>query len=227
MWTWNQPCLVRQYLTIILDKYSLLDEVRTGCYRNLFHPDQLISGCEDAANNYARGHFTVGRKVIDQCVNQIRKVAHSCSYVQGFIIIDSMAGGTGSGFSTLLSERLSIEYTKRSKFQVAIYPAPRLETCVVSPYNSVMNTHSSIDFIELSVIMDNEALYEMCTDCLLIQRPTLNNTNRLIAQVIFGNYLYEIDFRNNVTLGNVIEFILLLGYEVLDLHLSDYNRYIQ
>ena len=30
------------------------DEVRCGTYRQLFHPDQLVAGKEDAANNYAR-----------------------------------------------------------------------------------------------------------------------------------------------------------------------------
>jgi hypothetical protein len=29
--------------------------VRSGTYRELYHPDQIISGKEDAANNYARG----------------------------------------------------------------------------------------------------------------------------------------------------------------------------
>lgn len=37
---------------------TVVDEVRTGTYRQLFHPDQLISGKEDAANNFARGHYT-------------------------------------------------------------------------------------------------------------------------------------------------------------------------
>lgn len=37
---------------------SVIDEVRTGTYRQLFHPEQLISGKEDAANNFARGHYT-------------------------------------------------------------------------------------------------------------------------------------------------------------------------
>ena len=39
---------------------TVVDEVRTGTYRQLFHPEQLISGKEDAANNYARGHYTIG-----------------------------------------------------------------------------------------------------------------------------------------------------------------------
>lgn len=37
---------------------TVVDEVRTGVYRQLFHPEQLISGKEDAANNFARGHYT-------------------------------------------------------------------------------------------------------------------------------------------------------------------------
>ena len=40
---------------------SVIDEVRTGTYRQLFHPEQLMSGKEDAANNYARGHYTIGK----------------------------------------------------------------------------------------------------------------------------------------------------------------------
>jgi tubulin alpha len=40
---------------------TVIDEVRTGTYRQLFHPEQLISGKEDAANNYARGHYTIGQ----------------------------------------------------------------------------------------------------------------------------------------------------------------------
>ncbi|XP_037077890.1 tubulin alpha chain-like [Pollicipes pollicipes] len=39
---------------------TVVDEVRTGTYRQLFHPSQLQTGKEDAANNYARGHYTIG-----------------------------------------------------------------------------------------------------------------------------------------------------------------------
>ena len=39
---------------------TVIDEIRTGTYRQLFHPEQLISGKEDAANNFARGHCKLG-----------------------------------------------------------------------------------------------------------------------------------------------------------------------
>lgn len=33
-----------------------IDEIRTGAYRQLFHPEYLISGKEDAANNCTWGY---------------------------------------------------------------------------------------------------------------------------------------------------------------------------
>lgn len=51
-----------------------LDEVRTGTYRQLFHPEQLITGKEDAANNYARGHYTIGKEIVDLVLDRIRKL---------------------------------------------------------------------------------------------------------------------------------------------------------
>lgn len=54
--------------------YYFVDEVRNGTYRQLFHPEQLVTGKEDAANNYARGHYTVGKNLIDQVLDKIRKL---------------------------------------------------------------------------------------------------------------------------------------------------------
>ena len=42
----------------------LFFQVRTGTYRNLFHPENMITGKEDAANNYARGHYTIGKEQV-------------------------------------------------------------------------------------------------------------------------------------------------------------------
>ena len=36
-----------------------------GTYKHLFHPENMITGKEDAANNYARGHYTIGKEQIE------------------------------------------------------------------------------------------------------------------------------------------------------------------
>lgn len=61
-------------LAISNDTFLFPDEVRVGRYKELFHPEQLISGKEDAANNYARGHYTVGKDIIDRVMERIRKM---------------------------------------------------------------------------------------------------------------------------------------------------------
>jgi len=39
----------------------------------------MISGKEDAANNYARGHYTIGKELIDNVLDRIRKLSDNCS----------------------------------------------------------------------------------------------------------------------------------------------------
>ena len=52
---------------------TVVDEIRTGPYRQLFHPKQMITGKEDAASNYARGHYTIWRKQVDHVLDRIRR----------------------------------------------------------------------------------------------------------------------------------------------------------
>ncbi|KAJ6777333.1 TUBULIN ALPHA-1 CHAIN [Salix koriyanagi] len=53
-----------------------------------------------------------------------------------------------------------------------------------SPYNSVLSTHSLLEHTDVAVLLDNEAIYDICKRSLDIERPTYTNLNRLISQVI-------------------------------------------
>ena len=108
---------------------TVIDEVRTGTYRQLFHPEQLISGKEDAANNFARGHYTVGKEIVDLVLDRVRKLADNCTGLQGFLCFHSTGGGTGSGFASLLLERLSIDYGKKTKLGFSV----RIKTSISRP----------------------------------------------------------------------------------------------
>ncbi|KAL8709822.1 MAG: hypothetical protein Q9220_005438 [cf. Caloplaca sp. 1 TL-2023] len=163
---------------------NVVDEVRTGPYRQLFHPEHMITGKEDASNNYARGHYTVGKELIDQVLDKVRRVADNCSGLQGFLVFHSFGGGTGSGFGALLMERLSVDYGKKCKLEFCVYPAPQVATSVVEPYNSILTTHTTLEHSDCSFMVDNEAIYDICRRNLGIERPNYENLNRLIAQVV-------------------------------------------
>jgi len=166
---------------------NVVDEVRLGKYRQLYHPEQLISGNEDAANNYARGHYTIGRNHIDLVMERVRLLADQCTGLQGFLVFHSFGGGTGSGFTSLLMERLSVDYGKKCKLEFAVYPAPQLASSVVEPYNSILTTHCTLEHSDCCFMVDNEAIYDICRRNLDVERPSYINLNRIIAQIVSSN----------------------------------------
>jgi len=163
---------------------TVVDEVRVGTYRQLFHPEQLITGKEDAANNYARGHYTIGKEQIEVTMDRIRRMADQSNGLQGFLVFHSFGGGTGSGFASLLLERLSVDYGKKSKLGFSIYPAPQVSTAIVEPYNAVLYTHTTLEHCDCVFLVDNQAIYDLSQNNLAVERPTYTNLNRLIAQII-------------------------------------------
>ncbi|XP_006895653.1 PREDICTED: tubulin alpha-4A chain-like [Elephantulus edwardii] len=68
---------------------------------------ELITGKEDAANNYARGHYTIGKEIIDLVLDRIRKLADQCTGLQGH----NFGGG------------LNVDLTE---FQTNLVPYPRI-----------------------------------------------------------------------------------------------------
>merc|ERR550525_1553280 len=110
-----------------------------------------------------------------------------CKPVQlsaSFMIFHACGGGTGSGLGCLMLERLSVDYGKKSKLSFTTWACPQVATAVVEPYNTVLCVHSLLEHTDVTIMMDNEALYDICRRNLDIERPTYTNLNRLQAQII-------------------------------------------
>ncbi|ETO36151.1 tubulin alpha chain, partial [Reticulomyxa filosa] len=123
----------------------------------------------DAANNFARGHYTIGEQIIDKVNDRLRKLVDNCDNVMGFVIGHSVCGDTGSGLGALILERLAVDYIKKPK---------------IKPYNALLATHWLLDHTEVSLLLDNEAIYGICQKQLRIAKPDVDNLNKLISKVI-------------------------------------------
>ncbi|XP_054289114.1 tubulin alpha-4 chain-like [Macrosteles quadrilineatus] len=163
---------------------TVIDEVRTGPYKGLYHPEQLLSAKEDAASNFARCYYSMGGPMERAIMQRISKVTEDCDGLQGFFVYHSLGGGTGAGLTALLLEQLACEYPKKSRLEFLVYPSPKVSSSVVEPYNSVLMTHKCMDNADCSFIVDNEALYDICMEKLDIERPTYVNLNRVIGQTV-------------------------------------------
>jgi len=150
----------------------------------MFHPSYLLSAKEDAADNFARGHYTVGKEMMDKINDRIRKLVDNCQNVQGFIMTHSVGGGTGSGLGCLMLERLGIDYGKKPRIGFEVYPSEALSNSSVEAYNSLLATHCLLDNTDVSLLIDNEAVYDICFKKLRIKKPSYENLNRIISKVI-------------------------------------------
>ncbi|CAK9807698.1 Tubulin alpha-8 chain [Anthophora quadrimaculata] len=169
--------------TVIVDlEPTAIDEIRCGAYRKLFNPESLISGKEDASNNYARGYYSLGYEAIDLVLDRICRIWETCSKPAGFIVFRALSGGTGSGFGTRLLQNLSRDYPKQVTLDFVLYPSPNISTVIVEPYNAVFTTHGALEHVDCCFLFDNEALYDICSRNLDVDDPTYTNLNRLQAQ---------------------------------------------
>merc|ERR1712032_1207450 len=147
---------------------NVIDDVKNSKYSAIFHPEFLLSG----------------KEMIDKVNDRLRKLVDNCDNVQGFVINHSVGGGTGSGLGALMLERIAVDYRKKSKLGFEVYPSPTISTCVVEPYNALLTTHWLLDHTEISIVLDNEAIYEICQKNLDLKRPSYDTLNRMIAKAV-------------------------------------------
>ncbi|KAL9333846.1 hypothetical protein Peur_073985 [Populus x canadensis] len=149
-----------------------MDSLRTGPYGQIFRPDNFVFGQSGAGNNWAKGHYTEGAELIDSVLDVVRKEAENCDCLQGFQVCHSLGGGTGSGMGTLLISKIREEYPDRMMLTFSVFPSPKVSDTVVEPYNATLSVHQLVENADECMVLDNEALYDICFRILKLTTPS-------------------------------------------------------
>ncbi|KAH0569737.1 beta-tubulin [Spironucleus salmonicida] len=163
-----------------------MDSVRAGPFGQLFRPDNFVFGQSGAGNNWAKGHYTEGAELVDAVLDTVRKEAEACDCLQGFQLVHSLGGGTGSGMGTLLMAKIREEYPDRMMCPFSIVPSPKVSDTVVEPYNATLSVHQLVENADEVFCIDNEALYDICFRTLKLTCPTYGDLNHLVSLVMSG-----------------------------------------
>ncbi|XP_038976925.1 tubulin beta chain-like [Phoenix dactylifera] len=187
-----------------------MDSVRSGPFGQIFRPDNFVFGQSGAGNNWAKGHYTEGAELIDSVLDVVRKEAENCDCLQGqfkdfvFVIVrffviahlfvrlyripscHSLGGGTGSGMGTLLISKIREEYPDRMMLTFSVFPSPKVSDTVVEPYNATLSVHQLVENADECMVLDNEALYDICFRTLKLATPTFGDLNHLISATMSG-----------------------------------------
>lgn len=165
---------------------GVLDNVRASEYGQLFRPDNFISGQNGAGNNWAKGYYTDGADLLDSILDVVRKQAEAADCLQGFQFAHSLGGGTGSGLGTLVMTKIREEYPDRILQTFSVFPSPKVSDTVVEPYNATLSINQLLENCDEVMVLDNEALYDICFKTLKLTHPTYGDLNHLIACAMSG-----------------------------------------
>jgi len=165
---------------------GIMDSVRAGPFGQLFRPDNFVFGQTGAGNNWAKGHYTEGAELIDSVLDVVRKEAEGCDCLQGFQLCHSLGGGTGAGMGTLLISKVREEYPDRIMETFSVIPSPKVSDTVIEPYNAVLSFHQLVENADECMLLDNEALYDICFRTLKLTTPTYGDLNHLVSAAMSG-----------------------------------------
>ncbi|KAL1170192.1 hypothetical protein V6Z11_A05G196700 [Gossypium hirsutum] len=163
-----------------------MDSIRSGPIGQIFRPDNFVFGQSGAGNNWAKGHYTEGAELIDAVLDVVRKEAENCDCLQGFQVCHSLGGGTGSGMGTLLISKIREEYPDRMMMTFSVFPSPKVSDTVVEPYNATLSVHQLVENADECMVLDNEALYDICFRTLKLTTPSFGDLNHLISATMSG-----------------------------------------
>ena len=95
-----------------------------------------------------------------------------CDGLSGFQVCHSLGGGTGSGMGTLLISKIREEYPDRMMLTFSVFPSPKVSDTVVEPYNATLSVHQLVENADECMVLDNEALYDICFRTLKLITPS-------------------------------------------------------
>jgi tubulin gamma len=186
---------------ILLSK--VINGIQTGPYKNIYNPENFYVHKDGmgAANNWGDGYQNGeaiyedimemidreadGSDSLEVCISLLGYRLHGngrLTYGKGFMMLHSIAGGTGSGLGSFMLERLNDRFPKKIIQTYSVFPdTTNSGDVVVHPYNSLLSMRRLTQNADSVVVLDNGALSRIAADRLHVQEPSFQQTNQLVG----------------------------------------------
>lgn len=138
-----------------------------------------------SGNNWAMGFADHGPRVKDSIIDIVRKELEMTDYFGGFLILQSMAGGTGSGLGAFLTNALTDDFSKSFVLNYCIWPF-RIGEVIVQSYNALLTLSSILDTSHGIFLAENDALSAQCQAVYRIQHPSFEDMNQDAMRALAG-----------------------------------------
>ena len=162
---------------------TLLEADRTGQWT--YDPSCVYVQKRGSGNNWASGYNIHGPKSAEKILDVVQAQAEKCDYLSGFLVLMSVAGGTGSGLGSYLTECIRDNYASSSIFNTVVWPYTSGEV-IVQDYNAVLTTKHLQEAADAIVLLQNDQLQKVCSKLLLLRDISFADINRIISHSLAG-----------------------------------------
>lgn len=145
-----------------------------------YSPARTFSQQSGSANNWAFGYAVHGPAHEERMLDTVRREAECCDTFGAALLLQSLAGGTGSGVGTYVSERLRDEYPKVQLVNQVVWPYSIGEVIVqnLNALLSLAHLHAASAGL---LVVQNDAVHNIAVQTLGIARPNFDDLNGIIA----------------------------------------------
>nr|NP_001027643.1 delta-tubulin [Ciona intestinalis]BAB85852.1 delta-tubulin [Ciona intestinalis] len=133
-----------------------------------------------SGNNWAYGFKVHAPRCKDGILDCIRREVEKCDYFSGFLILMSLAGGTGSGVGSYITGLLREEYPHATLINPVVCPYTAGEVAVQN-YNAILSLSNMCATTDANILLHNNHLHEVCQKLLGLKHVTFTDMNSVAA----------------------------------------------
>jgi tubulin delta len=141
-----------------------------------------------AANNWSFGYYIHGPKAYEAVKRRIKAEVENCINFDAFLVIQSLAGGTGSGLGSYFTEKLRKDYPYSTILNLAVWPYQTGEV-VVQNYNILLSIAHLYKYSDAIMLIYNSELHSICSTRLNYKTVSFQHINNLISDTLVNIFL--------------------------------------
>eukprot|EP00927_Polykrikos_kofoidii_P061490 TRINITY_DN56326_c0_g1_i1.p1 TRINITY_DN56326_c0_g1~~TRINITY_DN56326_c0_g1_i1.p1 ORF type:complete len:501 (+),score=93.90 TRINITY_DN56326_c0_g1_i1:168-1670(+) len=133
-----------------------------------------------AGNNWAHGFHMYGPAVAEKVLDATRRQVERCDQMDGFLVFQSVAGGTGSGLGSHALQLLRDAFPAAPLVTVCVWPFESGEVSVQS-YNAVLSLAAAYEYADMMMLCENQRYMEICRSSFRDSNPSFPALNKAIC----------------------------------------------
>ncbi|XP_071394379.1 tubulin delta chain isoform X3 [Centroberyx affinis] len=158
--------------------HSMSRAAKSGRWR--YGETSHFSQKQGSGNNWANGYCVHGPRHGEAVEELVRREVERCDRLAGIMAMMSVAGGTGSGVGTYVTQCLRDIYPNSFILNQLTWPYGTGEV-IVQNYNSVLTLAHLYQLSDAILVHENDTVHRICAQLLNIKHISFSDVNGVIA----------------------------------------------